>query len=51
MMLMYLLGIDLGRRTLFRFGNASLTVVEVRPYENVLASLNDMCHLKDGLPK
>jgi broad specificity phosphatase PhoE len=50
-MLMYLLGIDLGRRTPFRFGNASLTVVEVRPHENVLACLNDMCHLSDGLPK
>jgi len=50
MMLMYLLGIELGRRTPFRFGNASLSVVEVRPHENVLASLNDLCHLNDGLP-
>ena len=50
-MLMYLLGIELGQRTLFRFGNASLTVVEMRPYGNVLACLNDMCHLKNDLPK
>lgn len=49
MMLMHLLGIDPGRRTPFRFGNASLSVVEVRRYENVLASLNDQCHLKDNL--
>jgi broad specificity phosphatase PhoE len=51
MMLMYLLGIDLGRRTLFRFGNVSITVVEVRPHGNVLACLNDMCHLKNDLSK
>jgi broad specificity phosphatase PhoE len=51
MMLMYLLGIDLGRRTPFRFGNVSLTVVEVRPHANVLACLNDMCHLNNDFPK
>ena len=51
MMLMYLLGIDLGRRTPFRFGNASLTVLEVRPHANVLACLNDMCHLNNDLPR
>jgi broad specificity phosphatase PhoE len=51
MMLLYLLGIDLHRRMPFRFGNASLTVVELRPHESVLACLNDMCHLNNHLPK
>lgn len=49
MMLMHLLGIDPGRRTPFRFGNASLSVVELRPHEDILASLNDLCHLSEGL--
>ena len=48
-MLMHLLGIDLGRQTLFRFGNASLTVVEMRSHGNVLACLNDMSHLNNDL--
>ena len=46
---MYLLDIELGRRTPFRLGNASLSVVEVRAHQNLLASLNDLCHLNDGL--
>lgn len=49
MILAHLLGLDPDGRMPFRFGNASLSVVEVYPHRNLLASLNDLCHLDDGL--
>jgi broad specificity phosphatase PhoE len=44
-----LLGMDLQRPHPFRFGNASLSVVEIDPRGWVLSCLNDTCHM-DGLP-
>lgn len=49
MILIHLLGLDPDRRIPFRFGNTSLSVVEVYQHRNLLASLNDLCHLDDGL--
>jgi len=49
MILVHLLGLDPDRRIPFRFGNTSLSVVEVYPHRNLLASVNDLCHLDDGL--
>jgi len=49
MILVHLLGLDPDRRMPFRFGNTSLSVVELYPHRNLLASLNDLCHLDDGL--
>jgi len=49
MILVHLLGLDPDRRMPFRFGNTSLSVVELSPHRNLLASLNDLCHLDDGL--
>jgi len=49
MMLAYLLGMELKRPTPFRFGNASLSVVHLRPHGPLLSCLNDTCHLEDGL--
>lgn len=49
MMLALVLGMDAERPTPFRFGNASLSVVEFRPRGAVLNCLNDMCHLDGDL--
>ena len=49
MMLVHLLGLDPDQRIPFRFGNTSLSLVEVYPHRSLLASLNDLCHLDDGL--
>ena len=49
MILAQLLGIDPDRRTTFRFGNTSLSVVELHSHRVVLASLNDLHHLGHGL--
>lgn len=49
MILAHLLQLDPDRRTPFVFGNTSLSVVEVRPHRILLTSLNDLCHLGDGL--
>jgi len=49
MILAHLLGLDPERRMPFRFGNTSLSVVELYPHRNLLACLNDLCHLDDGL--
>ncbi len=49
MILVDLLGLDPDRRMPFRFGNTSLNVVELYPHRDLLACLNDLCHLDDGL--
>lgn len=49
MILAQLLGIDHDRRMIFRFGNTSLSVVELYPHRVMLASLNDLCHLEHSL--
>ena len=49
MILARLLGIDHDRRMLFRFGNTSLSVVELHPHRVMLSSLNDLCQLDKGL--
>ncbi|MFN2242090.1 MAG: histidine phosphatase family protein [Anaerolineae bacterium] len=49
MILAHLLELDPDRRTPFAFGNTSLSVVEFRPHRILLTSLNDLCHLGDGL--
>jgi broad specificity phosphatase PhoE len=49
MLLAQLLGIDHDRRMMFRFGNTSLSVVELYSYRVMLASLNDLCHLEHSL--
>ncbi len=46
-LLCQLLGLDTGRPAPFRFGNTSLSVVELQPPGPVLTLLNDTCHL-DG---
>jgi broad specificity phosphatase PhoE len=48
-MVAHLLGIDTRLPVPFRFGNASLSVVELRPRGPVLTSLNDTCHLDGSL--
>ncbi len=48
-MVAHLLGIDTRLPVPFRFGNASLSVVEFRPRGPVLACLNDTCHLDGSL--
>jgi broad specificity phosphatase PhoE len=45
----HLLGIDTRLPVPFRFGNASLSVVEFRPRGPVLTCLNDTCHLDGSL--
>jgi len=47
MILAYLLGIETRRPTPFRFGNTSLSIVELTPRGPRLSLLNDTCHL-DG---
>ncbi len=49
MILAQLLGVDHDRRMLFRFGNTSLSVVELHSHRVMLASLNGLCHLDHGL--
>jgi broad specificity phosphatase PhoE len=49
MILAHLLEIDPDRQTPFRFGNTSFSVVEFHPHRNLLACLNDLCHLEHGL--
>jgi len=49
MILAQLLGIDHEQRMIFRFANASLSVVELYPHRVMLASLNDLCHLDHDL--
>lgn len=49
MMLVHLLGMEVKRPTPFRFGNASLSVVEFRSRGAILSCLNDTCHLAAGL--
>jgi broad specificity phosphatase PhoE len=44
-----LLGMALQRPHPFRFGNASLSVVEIGPRGWVLSRLNDTCHIDDHL--
>jgi broad specificity phosphatase PhoE len=44
-----LLGIEHDRRMMFRFGNTSLSIVELYPHRVMLASLNDLCHLGHDL--
>ena len=36
-------------RMSFRFGNTSLSVVELTSHRVMLASLNDLCHLEHSL--
>jgi broad specificity phosphatase PhoE len=48
-MLAHLLGMGVKRPTPFRFGNASLSVVEFWSRGPVLSRLNDTCHLDGGL--
>jgi len=45
--LAHLLGMDVNRPTPFRFGNASLSIVELHPRGPILSCLNDTCHV-DG---
>jgi broad specificity phosphatase PhoE len=47
MILAYLLGIETRRPTPFRFGNTSLSIVELTPRGPRLSLMNDTCHL-DG---
>ena len=49
MILAQLLGIDHDRRMIFRFGNTSLSVVELYSHRVMLASLNDLFHLEHSL--
>ncbi len=49
MMLAHLLWMDTRRPTPFRFGNASLSVVEFRSRGPVLSCLNDTCHVDGNL--
>jgi broad specificity phosphatase PhoE len=49
MMLAHLLSMETHRPTPFRFGNASLSVVEFRSHGPVLSCLNDTCHVDDSL--
>jgi broad specificity phosphatase PhoE len=43
-----LLGLDLHRRTPFRFGNTSLSIVEWHAHRVLLQCHNDLCHLRDN---
>lgn len=47
--LAHLLGMDARRPTPFRFGNASLSIVEFRTRGAILDCLNDTCHLDGDL--
>jgi broad specificity phosphatase PhoE len=49
MLLVEILGIDGRRPSPFRFGNASLSLVELRPRGPSLVFLNDTCHLDRDL--
>lgn len=49
MILAYLLGMDTGRPTPFRFGNTSLSIVELGSQEPRLWVMNDTCHLDGDL--
>jgi broad specificity phosphatase PhoE len=49
MMLVHLLGLEARRPTPFRFGNASLSVVEFWPRGTTISRLNDTCHLHGSL--
>jgi broad specificity phosphatase PhoE len=49
MMLAHLLGMEPRRPTPFRFGNASLSVVEFHSRRVILSRLNDTCHIEDRL--
>jgi broad specificity phosphatase PhoE len=49
MILSHLLGIDTRRPTPFRFGNAALSVVELRARGPLLLRHNDTCHLDGDL--
>jgi broad specificity phosphatase PhoE len=48
MMLTHLLGMEARRPTPFRFGNASLSVVEFWARGTMVSRLNDTCHLHDS---
>ncbi len=49
MLLIHLLGMDARRPSPFRFGNVSLSVVELGTRGPRIISLNDMCHLDGDL--
>jgi broad specificity phosphatase PhoE len=49
MLLIHLLGMDARRPSPFRFGNVSLSVVELSARGPRVISLNDMCHLDGDL--
>lgn len=49
MILAYLLGIETRRPTPFRFGNTSLSIVELTPRGPRLSLMNDTCHLDGDL--
>lgn len=49
MLLVHLLGMDVGWPSPFRFGNVSLSVVELRARGPLVICLNDMCHLDSDL--
>jgi broad specificity phosphatase PhoE len=49
MLLIHLLGMDARRPSPFRFGNVSLSVVELGERGPLIICLNDMCHLDGDL--
>ena len=49
MLLIHLLGMDARRPSPFRFGNVSLSVVELGARGPLVICLNDMCHLDSDL--